>query len=144
MMEKIFKAYDKIVDVIIAGLLLIMLATLVFAFADVAATVVHLAPGLTRIALDDVEFRDLVTSVLDVFVVIELFGTIIGYVRYHRVRLSTLIDVVAVFILRDMLIKIYAASFPTNTLLVLATLLIVMVVARTITNYFQPKSTTAA
>ncbi|WP_019937317.1 phosphate-starvation-inducible PsiE family protein [Bordetella sp. FB-8] len=141
-MEKIFKTYDTIVHVIIAGLLLVMLATLIFAFVDVAANVVHLAPGLARIALDDVEFRELVTSVLDVFVIIELFGTIIGYVRYHRVRLSALIDVVAVFILRDMLIKIYAANFPANTLLVLALLLIVMVIARTLTNYFQPRPPT--
>lgn len=143
-MEKIFKTYDTIVHVIIAGLLLVMLATLIFAFADVATNVAHLAPGFARIALDDIEFRELVTSVLDVFVIIELFGTIIGYVRYHRVRLSALIDVVAVFILRDMLIKIYAANFPANTLLVLALLLIVLVIARTITNHFQPKSQTAA
>jgi hypothetical protein len=43
-----------------------------------------------------------------------------------------------------MLIKIYAANFPANTLLVLALLLIVLVIARTITNHFQPRSQTTA
>lgn len=138
-MRKILKLYDIIVNVIVSGLVFIMLVTLALAFADIIATLFHLIPNLRSVKLDDVEFRDLVTGILDVFIIIELFGTIIDYIRLRRIRLSALIDVVAVFILRDMLAKIYAKSVPSTDLVILAALLITMVVARTITGRFPPK-----
>lgn len=138
--QMIQRAYDITIDVIVYGLILLMLATLIFAFVDVVADIVHLFPSLTKIKLDDAEFRDLVVSVLDVFVVIELFSIFINYVKTHHIRLSLLIDVTAVFILREMIIKIYGKHVSTEELMVLAVLLVVMVVARSITGRLPPKS----
>ena len=140
MKQMIQRSYDVTLDVIVYGLILLMLATLIFAFVDVLADIVHLFPSLTKIKLDDAEFRDLVVSVLDVFVVIELFSIFINYVNTHHIRLSLLIDVTAVFILREMIIKIYGKHVSTEELLVLAVLLVVMVVARSITGRLPPKS----
>ena len=137
--RKVLKIYDMFVNFVVGGLLLIMAATLGLAFFDILATLSQLVPNLRHIQLNDVEFRDLVTGILDVFIIVELFGTIIDYVRIRRIRLSLLLDVVAVFILRDMLAKIYAQTVPTNDLLILAVLLIVLVVARTITGQFPPR-----
>jgi len=134
------RAYDITIDVIVYGLILLMLATLVFAFLDVLVDIIHMFPSLTKIKLDDAEFRDLVVSVLDVFVVIELFSIFISYVKMHRIRLSLLIDVTAVFILREMIIKIYGKHVSKEELLVLAVLLVVMVVARSITGRYSPKT----
>lgn len=134
------RAYDITIDVIVYGLILLMLATLIFAFIDVLVDIVHLIPGLTKIKLDDAEFRNMVVSVLDVFVVIELFSIFINYVKTHHIRLSLLIDVTAVFILREMIIKIYGKIAATEQLLVLALLLVVMVIARSITGRLPPKS----
>lgn len=140
MKQMIQRSYDVTLDVIVYGLILLMLATLIFAFVDVLADIVHLFPSLTKIKLDDAEFRDLVVSVLDVFVVIELFSIFINYVNTHHIRLSLLIDVTAVFILREMIIKIYGKHVSTEELLALAVLLVVMVVARSITGRLPPKS----
>jgi len=90
--QMIQRAYDMTIDVIVYGLILLMLATLIFAFVDVLVDIVHLIPGISKIKLDDAEFRDMVVSVLDVFVVIELFSIFINYVNTHRIRLSLLID----------------------------------------------------
>jgi uncharacterized membrane protein (DUF373 family) len=139
MKQAIQRIYDATVDVIVYGLILLMLATLIFAFVDVLVDIVHLIPSLAKIKLDDNEFRDMVVSVLDVFVVIELFSIFINYVKVHRIRLSLLIDVTAVFILREMIIKIYSKSVSTEELLVLAVLLVVLVIARSITGRFSPK-----
>jgi uncharacterized membrane protein (DUF373 family) len=139
MKQKIQRAYDISIDVIVSGLILLMLATLVFAFIEVLTAFFHLIPNLSKINLDNVEFRELVISVLDVFVVIELFNTFISYVKTHRIRLSLLIDVTAVFILREMLIKIYGKTISTEELLVLAVLLVVLVISRSITGRFSPK-----
>jgi len=134
------RAYDITIDVIVYGLILLMLATLVFAFLDVLVDILHMFPSLTKIKLDDAEFRDLVVSVLDVFVVIELFSIFISYVKMHRIRLSLLIDVTAVFILREMIIKIYGKHVSKEELLVLAVLLVVLVIARSITGRYSPKT----
>lgn len=138
--QMIQRAYDITIDVIVYGLILLMLATLVFAFVDVLVDIVHLFPNLARIKLDDAEFRDMVVSVLDVFVVIELFSIFINYVKTHHIRLSLLIDVTAVFILREMIIKIYSKDVSSQELMILALLLAVMVLARSITGRFPPKS----
>ncbi|MBI1424721.1 MAG: hypothetical protein GC149_14845 [Gammaproteobacteria bacterium] len=140
MKQVIQRAYDTTIDVIVYGLILLMLATLVFAFIDVVVDIVHLIPSLSKIKIDDGEFRNLVVSVLDVFVVIELFSIFINYVKMHRIRLSLLIDVTAVFILREMIIKIYGKSDSSTDVLVLAILLVVMVITRSITGRFSPKS----
>ena len=97
-------------------------------------------PTIKTTELDASEFRDLVSSVLDVFVIIELFSTFVQYVKVRRVRLSMLIDVTAVFVLRDMLVTLYGKTFETSHLMVLALLLIVLVIARSITGFFPPKS----
>ncbi len=136
----ILGVYDTTIDAIVIGLVLMMLVVLVFAFVDVLVTLLHLIPTLHTTALDAGDFRDMVTSVLDVFVVIELFSTFIEYVRERRIRLSPLIDVTTVFVLREMLIKVYAKAFSTHELLVLALLLIVLVVARSIAGRFPPRS----
>lgn len=134
------RVYDTSLDIIVYGLILLMLATLIFAFVDVVVDIFHLIPDVAKIKLDDKEFRELVVSVLDVFVIIELFSIFINYVKTHHIRLSLLIDVTAVFILREMIIKIYSKSAPTEQLLVLALLLVVMVIARSITGRLPPKS----
>lgn len=138
------RTYDTTLDIIVYGLILLMLATLIFAFVDVVFDIVHLFPDLARIKLDDKEFRELVVSVLDVFVVIELFSIFINYVKTHHIRLSLLIDVTAVFILREMIIKIYSKTAATEQLLVLALLLVVMVIARSITGRLPPKASPEA
>lgn len=139
MMRKILRLYDLSIDVIVMGLMLVMLVTLILAFADVLSTLFHLIPGLSKVKLDDVEFRDLVSGVLDTFVIIELFSTFINYVRLRHIRLSALIDIAAVFILREMIVELYTKSVAKEELLVLAVLLIVMVIARSITGMFPPK-----
>ncbi|MDA3922949.1 MAG: phosphate-starvation-inducible PsiE family protein [Salinisphaera sp.] len=135
----ILRIYDIAIDAIAIGLVSMMLVMLVFAFLDVLGGLIQLMPTLTSVTLNDIEFRDLISSVLDVFVIIELFSTFIDYVKDKRIRLYRLIDVTAVFILRDMLVKLYRPSVSSNELLTLALLLMVMVIARSITSRLPPK-----
>ncbi|GHE00086.1 hypothetical protein U879_09990 [Defluviimonas sp. 20V17] len=139
-MHKVLKIYVNIVNAIVIGLILVMLATLVFAFADILTTLFNLIPNLKNVTLNDVQFRDLVTGILDVFIIIELFGSIIDYIHLRRIRLSALIDVVAVFVLRHMIERIYAETAQAEALLELALLLLVLVVARSITGRFPPNT----
>ncbi len=134
------RIYHATVTIIVYGLILMMLITLVFAFLDVLQTLIHLVPTLPHVRLDDIEFRDLVISVLDVFVIIELFSTFVNYLEMQRIRLSMLIDVTAVFVLRDMLIKIYGKTVSNEEMLALGILLVILIIARSITSRYSPDS----
>lgn len=130
------RLYDFAVDAVVIGLILIMLVVLVFSFVDVLLSVSKLIPALKTEALDEHEFRTLVTSVLDVFIVIELFSTFTGYVRTRHIRLAGLLDVTIVFTLREVLIKLYAQNFAIQDLVGLCLIALVLVVARSIVARF--------
>ena len=140
----ILSLYDKAVDIIMIGLVLLMLVVLIFAFYDVLINLIHLIPGLRTSNVDEPEFRELVGNVLDVFVVVELFNTFINYLRTGHVRLSTLLDVTVVFSLRELLVKLYAAEFPNDQLIGLCIVVILLVIARSITGRLPPKTKEAS
>lgn len=130
--------YDRTTDVVIMGLVMVMVLVLVFAFVDVLTSLAHLFPALRRAQVDEVTFREMVGNVLDVFIIVELFSTFTSYIRTHHVRISMLLDVTIVFALRELLVKLYAASFSTEKLIGLCVIVIILVVARSIANHFSP------
>lgn len=140
----ILTLYDSAVDAIMIGLVLLMLVVLAFAFYDVLTNLIHLIPGFRTSGVDEPEFRELVGNVLDVFVVVELFSTFINYLRTGHVRLSTLLDVTVVFALRELLVKLYSAEFSNEQLIGLCVVVIMLVVARSITGRFPPKTGAAS
>ncbi len=121
------------------GLVLIMVMVLIFAFLEVLTNLVHLIPNMRAKQVDEAEFRNLVANVLDVFVVIELFSTFTNYIRTHHIRISILLDVTIVFTLRELLVKLYAASSSIEKLIGLCLIVIILVIARSIANRFSPQ-----
>jgi len=136
--EWILRIYDRAIDVIVIGLVLMMLVVLIFAFLDVLTNMLHLIPDVKAKTIDEHEFRDLVVNVLDVFVVIELFSTFTGYVKTRHVRLTQLLDVTIVFALRELLVKLYANVFSTEQLIGLCIIVILLVLARSLTARISP------
>lgn len=135
----VLRIYDVIVDVVIIGLIFLMLIALLFSFADVLMSTYRMIPSLKPSAFEQSDFRVLVENVLDVFIVIELFGTFTGYVRTRHIKLSGLLDVTVVFTLREILVKLYARNFSAQEMIGLCGIAIVMVVARSIAGRFPPK-----
>ncbi len=135
----VLRIYDVIVDVVIIGLIFLMLIALLFSFADVLMSTYRMIPSLKPSAFEQSDFRVLVENVLDVFIVIELFGTFTGYVRTRHIKLSGLLDVTVVFTLREILVKLYAQNFSAQEMIGLCGIAIVMVVARSIAGRFPPK-----
>ncbi|MEJ2646357.1 MAG: phosphate-starvation-inducible PsiE family protein [Gammaproteobacteria bacterium] len=140
MKELIMRIYDRAIDVIVIGLVLVMIVVMVFAFFDVLLNMWHLIPSLKSKAVNEAEFRDMIVNVLDVFVIIELFNTFTGYVKTRRVRLTQLLDVTVVFALRELLAKLYANVFSTEQLIGLCIIVILLVLARSLTGRMSPRS----
>ncbi len=136
--QLILRIYDVAIDSIVVVLVLVMLVTLCFSLVEVVANVAHLMPTLAAARVNDPEFRQMVGNVLDVFIMIELFSTFVLYVRTRHIRLSMLTDVTIVFLLREILIKVYAESWVPAQLYGLAGILLILIVARTILARLPP------
>lgn len=134
----IFRGYDIAVDAVIIGVIPLMLIALGFAFVEAVASTIHLFPDLRLEAMDAFTLRVLVEQILDVVILIELFNTFMDYARTRRIRLSTLLDVTIVFSLREVLIKLYGQNFLAEDILALCVVIIVLVIARSITIRFSP------
>lgn len=142
MRELILRIYDRAIDVIVIGLVLVMIVVMGFAFFDVVLNVWHLIPNVRSNTVDAGDFRNLIVTVLDVFVLIELFGTFTIYVKTRHVRLTQLLDVTVVFALRELLVKLYANSLVPEKLIGLCIVVILLVLARTLTGRIRPHSDT--
>lgn len=132
----IFDLYDRTIDVIIMGLVFVMLVLLLISFLDVILNIKTMLVDAFGAHGGEIEFRSLVGNVLDVFVVIELFNTFMGYMRTRHIRLSMLLDVTIVFALREMLLKLYDHAVAMPVLLMLGGVILVLVICRTLTHRF--------
>lgn len=139
----IFRGYDIAVDAVIIGVIPLMLIALGFAFVDALISTYHMIPLLRPASLDEIDLRMLVERILDVVILIELFNTFMDYARTRRIRLTILLDVTIVFTLREVLIKLYAQKFSSHDILALCTVIIVLVIARSITMRVSPANSNA-
>ncbi|MGC8522256.1 MAG: phosphate-starvation-inducible PsiE family protein [Steroidobacteraceae bacterium] len=142
MRDLILRIYDRVIDVIVIGLVLVMIIVMGFAFFDVLMNVWRLIPDMRSNTVDANEFRDLIVTVLDVFVLIELFSTFTSYVRTRHVGLTQLLDVTVVFALRELLVKLYANSFAPDKLIGLCIVVILLVIGRSLTGRLSPHAGT--
>ena len=142
MRDLIFRIYDRTIDVIIIGLVLVMIVVMAFAFFQVALNVWALIPSLKANMVAQEDFRDLIVNLLDVFVLIELFATFTRYVRTRHVGMTQLLDVTIVFALRELLVKLYGNRFSANELIGLCAIVILLIVGRSLTSRFSPHAGT--
>ncbi|MGC2047152.1 MAG: phosphate-starvation-inducible PsiE family protein [Gallionella sp.] len=139
--------YNRILDVIVTVLIIVMLLTLMGAVAGLLLDFVSAAKALYsgvkthNLALGIVDSidRELVIDVLSVFVLIELFRTFTDYLEYHRVRLRILSEVGIAFILREIFIGLYDHSMDWSQILSLSVLLAVLVTTRIASVQFPPR-----
>ena len=138
MRDLIFRIYDRTIDVIIIGLVLVMIVVMAFAFFQVALNVWALIPSLKANMVAQDDFRDLIVNLLDVFVLIELFATFTRYVRTRHVGMTQLLDVTIVFALREMLVKLYGNRFSAEELIGLCVIIILLIIGRSLTGRYSP------
>ncbi|MDA8329508.1 MAG: phosphate-starvation-inducible PsiE family protein [Betaproteobacteria bacterium] len=139
--------YGKILDVVVAALIFLMLLTLVgaviglvFDFMDAVNSLRSTASTPLSLShkLVDGAVQTLVTDVLSVFVLIELFHTFTDYLEFHRIRLRVLTEVGISFVLRDIFIGLYNNNMNWTEIVALSVLLAVLVTARIAAVQFHP------
>ncbi len=133
---RILRFYGKTIDFIVMFLILIMLVTLIVASIGVLT---DLYDALRRFRHEEA-IQTLVTAILSVFILIELFRTFTDYLEFHRFRLRVLTEVAIVFILREIFIGLYEHTLQWQDLIALAVTLAILVSARIAAVYFTPSS----
>lgn len=92
-----------------------------------------LGPGTTPEA-----FQTLLTDALTLLVVIELVRTFVDYFEWERVRVHVLLDAGAIFLLRELIIKLYAHDMEGFAVVLWALAIFILVAARTLAVLWPP------
>ena len=84
-------------------------------------------------------FDSLIIQILTFFVLIEIIRAFTEYLEFKRVRLYIMAEVAAIFILRELLIILYAHEFQWQNLIAFSVLLISVVTVRTVSIVYSPQ-----
>jgi uncharacterized membrane protein (DUF373 family) len=83
-------------------------------------------------------FNHMVTSVLTVFIVIDLFKAFVDYHENDRIKLTDITDATILIVLREIAIGLYSQEFDYKFILSLATLLLVLGILRVMAVKYSP------
>ena len=84
-------------------------------------------------------FNIVVTDILTFLLIIELFRSFIDYFEVHRFRLNTMIDPAIVFVIRELIIKLYdQQSFQWTMPVAFGLLILCLGIVRSLAVYFSP------
>ncbi|PKY11100.1 hypothetical protein B1757_06295 [Acidithiobacillus marinus] len=133
---RILRFYERFLDFIVVVLIFVMLLTLVASLVGVVWDVYETFLSFR----EEDAIQGLVSDVLSVFVLIELFRTFTDYLEFHRIRLRVLSEVAIVFVLRELFIGLYAHHLGPMDLIATAVLLAVLVGARVAAVKYAPQS----
>ncbi len=147
--QRVIYLQGRLLDGMIIVLIFIMLATLLGAIAglvfDYVAAIkllsasVHSLGTLASHDLIKATGQHLVSDVLSVFILIELFRSFTDYLEFHRIRLHVLAEVGFVFVLREVFIGLYARQLNWQDLLALGVLLAILGGTRVLATRFSPR-----
>jgi len=86
----------------------------------------------------------MVTSVLTVFIVIDLFKAFVDYHEHDRIKLTDITDATILIVLREIAVGLYSQEFGSEFILSLATLLLVLGIMRVLAVKYSPAKTQAS
>jgi uncharacterized membrane protein (DUF373 family) len=88
-------------------------------------------------------FNAIVVNLLTFLVIIELFRSFTIYFETHRFRLSTMIDPAIVFVIRELIVKLYTEKdMPWETIVAFGFLLLCMGIIRSLAVKYSPRDET--
>ena len=128
------KIFRVAVDWIVKALVPLAIIALMLGIARVFLDVWQVWRGPSIAAAFDV----LVTDILSMFVVIELLRSVIEYFEIHRLKITFILDAALVFVLREVMIRLYEKEMHAAEIAALAAMLLVMGAVRIAAVRFSP------
>ena len=115
---------------------------MVFIILVLGIGLIKLIYGMTTILVSQSlgqAFNTIVTDILSFLVIIELFRSFIDYFDVHRFRLNTMIDPAIIFVIREIIVKLYNTEhIQWQIPMALGFVVICLGVVRTLAVQFSP------
>lgn len=121
------RLFDMVINLIFRVLTLLVIIALI-------GGVIQFFLGLGKI-LESAEISDtfaaIITDMLTLFVLVELLRSLVDYFTHHRLRMTFILDAALVFVVRELMIKLYAHGIVASEVYPMAVLILVLGVVRT-------------
>jgi uncharacterized membrane protein (DUF373 family) len=129
------KLFKQVTDAITTIILYILLFALIVGMAKTLLEI-------RFIIFESLEsgFNHMVTSVLTVFIVIDLFKAFVDYHEHDRIKLTDITDATILIVLREIAVGLYSQKFGYEFILSLAVLLLVLGIIRVLAVQYSPAS----
>jgi len=129
--NKIFKMIIDLVTIIILYVLLLaLLAGVTNILLDIKSIIFGTLGG---------GFGQIVSSVLTIFVLIDLFKTFVDFREHEEIRITYVTDATILIVMREIAAGVYAQRFDYQFILGLSTLLLILGIVRALTVKYPPK-----
>lgn len=128
------KIFKRTTDAIVTLLLYILLLVLVIGTVKVLQSLRYAAVGNT---LND-GFLRIVTDVLTLFIIIELFKAMREYSKHERIKLTYVSDATILIVMREISVGLFSQTLEYQTLFALSALLFVLSAVRVMAIKFSP------
>lgn len=128
------KIFRKIIDSITTLFLYILLLTLV---VGMIKTLFDLR--LTLFTSLDIGFNHMISSVLTIFILIDLFNTFVDYHEHERIKLTYVTDATILIVMREIAVGMYAKEFDHNFIFALSSLILVLGIVRVLAIKYSPE-----
>lgn len=108
--EKIKYYFDKLVDIVFGIILLFIITGILIGTLQLFITTWSLLSlkGVTG------HYIGIISDVLTLYVLIELSRSLVEYFNTHKLRLTFIVDAAIVFVLREILIKLFENKIETD------------------------------
>lgn len=83
-------------------------------------------------------FKELVTNVLSIIILLELVRAFVDYFEHERVRAEILIEIIIAFVIREFMIYIFAGSIKGYDIALWASAILALTIARTLAVKYRP------
>ncbi len=107
------KYFTRVVDVMITFMIPLVIIALLMGIARVILDLRAVIGSQTIAAAFDL----MVTNIISMFIVIELFRSIIEYFTVHRLKITFITDAALVFVLREIMIGLFQHNLAAGMML---------------------------
>lgn len=118
----LFQVFDKVIGAALNVMLLFITLGIIIGVLRMFMTLGDLLvnENITK------QYLHIISDVLTLFILIELSRSLVDYFTTHRLRMTFIVDAGIVFLLREIMIKVFEEKITTNEIYALSALLFVL------------------
>ena len=118
--------FEKLIGAVVSVMLVFITLGIIIGVVQLFLTLGDLL-GAKDIAR---QYQQIISGVLTLFILIELTRALVDYFTAHRLRMTFIVDAAIVFVLREIMIKIFEHKITAEEIYALSALLFVLSVLR--------------